>query len=166
MSDMIAVAYPDIDTATRALAELRALNAEHTVRLADVMLLTRDEEGKVKIQGESHPATAGAIGGAFWGSLIGLLLLQPLLGAAVGAAAGGLGGAVTGESDEVQFVKQLGRHLASGHAAVVAVITDATVDKAVPRMARHGGEVLHTSLSQYDQLNLSHALSGRPMTVQ
>jgi uncharacterized membrane protein len=40
------------------------------------------------------------------------------------------------------------------------VIYDATADKALPRIARFGGEVLHTSLSQADEEEIRAALNA------
>ncbi|QZZ28797.1 DUF1269 domain-containing protein [Streptomyces sp. ST1015] len=161
MTDMIAVAYPTQDVARQALTELRTLQTEHTVQVVDAVLLTRDLDGEVTLHGRPHPAASGALGGAFWGSLIGLLLLQPLLGAAIGAAAGGVAGATAEDDDRTRFIKSLGERLAPGHAAVIAVIGEATADKALPRIARYGGEVLHTSLSQEDEDEIRHALHAQ-----
>jgi len=161
MTDMIAVAYPSQDVAQQALAELRTLHTEHTVQVADAVLLTRDFDGEVHIHGRPHPAASGAIGGALWGGIIGLLLLQPLLGAAIGAAAGGVAGAATEDDERTRFVKSLGERLAPGHAAVIAVIGEATVDKALPRIAQYGGEILHTSLNQRDEDEIRLALHAQ-----
>jgi uncharacterized membrane protein len=162
MTDMIAVAYANEDTARQALAELRALHTEHSLELTDVLLVTRDEAGAVKIHNEVDPAAAGAVTGALWGGFIGLLLLQPLLGAAVGAAVGGISGAITGDGDQTEFVKQLGQQLVPGHAAVIALIADGTMDKALPRVAQFGGHVLHSSLSTQEELHIRRALSALP----
>jgi|GEM_PF-305512 len=161
MTDMIAVAYPSRDVAQQALSELRTLHTEHTVQVADAVLITRDLNGEVTIHGRPHPAASGAIGGALWGGIIGLLLLQPLLGAAIGAAAGGAAGATVEDDDRTQFIKSLGERLAPGHAAVIAVIGEATADKALPRIARYGGEVLHTSLSRQDEDEIRAALHAQ-----
>lgn len=165
MTDMIAVAYPSETIAEQALTELRALQSEHTVHVADAVLLIRDHDGEVKIPGKPHPAASGALGGALWGGLIGLLLLQPLLGAAIGAAAGGAVGATAEDDERTQFIKSLGERLAPGHAAVIAVIYDATADKALPRIARFGGEVLHTSLSQADEEEIRSALNAHQVAT-
>nr|WP_232017751.1 DUF1269 domain-containing protein [Cereibacter sphaeroides] len=56
--------------------------------MEDVVVVTRDAEGKVKLHQAVNLTAAGAVGGSFWGLLIGLLFLNPLLGLAVGAGAG------------------------------------------------------------------------------
>ena len=160
MTDMIAVAYRDEPTANQVLAELRTLNTEHSLHLADAVLVTRDEEGKVKIHSEDSPVVSGAVGGALWGGLIGLLFLQPLLGAAIGAATGGVTAAVTEDDDENSaFITKLGHRLQPGGAAVIAVIIDATEEKVLPRIAHFGGDLLHTSLTLAEEQRLRAAIS-------
>ncbi|WP_194238326.1 DUF1269 domain-containing protein [Streptomyces spongiae] len=166
MTDMIAVAYPGQDVAELALAELRQLDSEHTVHVVDAVLVTRDDEGDVKLHGKLSPTASGAMDGALWGGIIGLLLLQPLLGAAIGAATGGVIGATSEDDDRTEFVKALGRRLTVGGAAVIAVIGDATPDKALPRIAKFGGDVLHTSLSEEDEDALRLALRTWQPTAQ
>jgi len=160
MTDMVAVAYPSEVVARQALTELHALHTEHVLHLTDVALVTRDQGGVVKIEDQPDRTVDGAVGGAIWGGLIGLLLLQPLLGAAIGAAVGGIGGAAADDSEQTKFIKKLGERLAPGTAAVIALVADGTMDKALPRIAQHGGTVLHTSLSDADERQISQALSG------
>lgn len=165
MTDMIAVAYRDEATAKQVLTELRNLNTEHSLHLADALLVVRDSEGKVTIESGDNAVVSGAAEGAFWGGLIGLLLLQPLLGAAIGAATGGIAAAVDKDDDEASFIAQLGQRLEPGTAAVIALVIAATEDKVLPRIAHFGGDVLHTSLTAADELRLRSALSPQPATV-
>ncbi len=167
MTDMIAVAYRDEATAKQVLTELRSLNTEHSLHLADALLVVRDEEGKVTIDSGTDAVVSGAAEGALWGGLIGLLLLQPLLGAAIGAAAGGITAAVSkDDDDETSFITQLGHRLEPGSAAVIALVIAATEDKVLPRIAHFGGDVLHTLLSAADELRLRTTLSPQPATVR
>jgi len=145
MTDMVAVAYPKEVVAKQAMTELHALHTEHVLHVADAVMVVRDEGGVVKLQNGPDHVAEGALGGAFWGGLIGLLALQPLLGAAVGAAVGGIDGATAEDSEQTRFIKQLGQRLSPGMAAVIALIEDSTMDKALPRISRHGGWVLHSS---------------------
>jgi uncharacterized membrane protein len=94
VSDLIAVAYPDKNTAEQVRDRLLRLTAEHVIELEDAVVVDRDENGKVKLHQVHSPAARGAMGGALWGGLIGFLFLAPLLGMAIGAAAGGASGAM------------------------------------------------------------------------
>ncbi|MET9851005.1 DUF1269 domain-containing protein [Streptomyces ossamyceticus] len=163
MTDMIAVAYNDEATAKQVLAELHALKTEHSLHLADVVLVTRNEEGKVKIHSSDNPVVDGAVSGAIWGGLIGLLLLQPLLGAAIGAATGSVTAAASeDEDDNTAFINQLGHRLQPGGAAVIALIIDVTEEKVLSRIAPYGGDLLHTSLTLAEEQRLRDAINPQP----
>src|SRR3954447_15292199 len=89
MANLIAIAYPDESTAREVLNTLARLQTEKSIELEDAVIVTRNQDGKVKLHQTSKTAAMGATGGALWGGLIGLIFLAPLLGMAVGAAGGG-----------------------------------------------------------------------------
>lgn len=161
MSDLIAVAYPDRETAERVRTELARMTAEHVIELADAVVVTRDDGGKVKLhQAAGSPVAAGATGGALWGGLIGLLFLAPLVGMAVGAAAGGAAGAASDPGINDDFMRQLGTKLVPGSAALIVLVTKSTPDKVLPRIREYGGEVLQTSLDAESEERLREALDA------
>ena len=90
MSNLVAIAYPDVDTAQEVMGTLGRLQVERSIELEDAVIVTREDGGKVKLHQARSTTGAGAAGGALWGGLIGLLFLAPLLGMAVGAASGAL----------------------------------------------------------------------------
>ena len=98
MSSLVAIAYPDTDTAERVRAELVEATKEHLIQLEDAVVVERRDDGKIKLHQAMSPGAAGAAGGALWGGLIGLIFLAPLLGMAVGAAAGGVSGKLMASS--------------------------------------------------------------------
>ena len=81
------------------------------ISLDDAVVVTRDEDGKVKLHQSRKLAAAGAAGGALWGGLIGLIFFVPLLGMAVGAATGAATGALTDIGVDDRFMKDLGEKL-------------------------------------------------------
>ena len=109
MSNLIAIAYPDVETARNVQAELGQLTKEQSIVLDDMVVIERRPDGKVKLHQAVSTAGAGAAGGALWGGLIGLIFLAPLLGMAVGAAAGGAAGALTDVGVDDKFLKDLGQ---------------------------------------------------------
>src|SRR5918992_3992061 len=133
MSDLIAVAYDDRETAERVRDELAQMTREHVIEIADAVVVTRDEKGRIKLHQTLNPAGAGAAGGALWGGLIGLIFLAPLLGAAIGAAVGGAAGALTDLGVDDEFMKELGQNLPGGGAALFVLVRRATPDKVLPR---------------------------------
>lgn len=159
MSNLVAIAYPDRESAEQVRRTLIELQKEHIIELDDMVVVTRGEGGKVKLHQGTSVAGAGAAGGALWGGLIGLLFLAPLVGMAVGAAAGGAAGALTDVGVDDKFMKELGSNLNEGGAAVIVLVRRSTPDKVIPRIRDYGGYVLQTSLSEDAEESLRTALS-------
>jgi uncharacterized membrane protein len=164
MSNLVAIAYPNRETAEQVRRTLLEMQKEHLIEMEDMVVVTRDEGGKVKLRQSTSVAGAGAAGGALWGGLIGLLFLAPVLGMAVGAAAGGLSGSLTDLGVDDRFMKDLGTNLDEGGAAVIVLVRRSTPDKVLPRIKEYGGHVLQTSLSEEAEDNLRAAI-GDPITA-
>jgi len=158
MSDLIAIAYPNQYTADAVRETLTDLMAQRTIELEDAVVVTRDEEGKVKLHQSLRPAATGAAGGILWGGLIGLLFLAPVIGMAIGAAAGGAAGALTDVGIDDSFIKSLGASLTPGGAALILLVRKMTPDKVLPYVQRYGGEVIQTSLDDETEARLREAL--------
>ena len=165
MSNLIAIAYPDLETARNVQAELGQLTKEQSIVLDDMVVIERRPDGKVKLHQAVSTAGAGAAGGALWGGLIGLIFLAPLLGMAVGAAAGGAAGALTDVGVDDKFLKDLGTNLKEGGAAVVVLVRQSTPDKVLPRISQYGGEVVQSSLDDETEARLQAALEGQAAAV-
>jgi uncharacterized membrane protein len=160
MSNLIAIAYPDRDTAEQARSELAQATKEHLLQLEDAVVVVREQDGKVKLHQAVSPTGVGAAGGALWGGLIGLLFLAPLLGMAVGAASGALGGKLSDVGINDDFMKTLGEKLPVGGAALIALGQTDARDKLIERMRPFGGEIIQTSLSEEEDQQLRAAMSG------
>ena len=160
MSNLIAVAYDDVDTARNVLRELGDLSVSHAITLEDAVIAEHRSDGKIKLHQSFKPAAAGAAGGALWGGVIGLLFLAPFLGMAIGAASGGAAGAMSDVGVNDDFMKDLGKNLKPGAAAVIVLVRESTPDKVLPRIAPYGGEVIHSSLSDEAEEQLQEALSA------
>src|SRR5215212_4254467 len=157
VSNLIAIAYPNAQTAEQVRTTLGQLQTEKLIELEDMVIVTRDDKGKVKLH---QSVSTGAAGGALWGGLIGLLFLAPLLGMAVGAASGGLAGSATDVGVDDNFMKELGEKLDTGTAALIVLVRSSTADKVLPRIQEFGGHVIQSSLSTERENELSAALSG------
>jgi len=162
MSTLVAIAYPDAETAERVRQELIQATKEHLVQLEDAVVVVREPDGKIKLRQATSPAGAGAAGGAIWGGLIGLLFLAPLLGMAFGAASGAIVGKMADVGINDDFMKELGAKLPAGGAALIALGSTGARDKLLERMAPYGGDVIQTSLSTEDEERLRSALEGVP----
>ena len=114
MSTLLAIAYPDAETAEKVRGELIQATKEKLVELQDAVVVEHSADGKIKLHQAVSTTGAGAAGGAMWGGLIGLLFLAPLFGMAIGAASGALAGKVSDAGVNDDFMKQLGAKLEPG----------------------------------------------------
>ena len=158
MSTLVAIAYPDQDTAERVRGELIQATKEHLLTLQDAVVVVHGTDGKIKLNQAASMAGVGAAGGAMWGGLIGLIFLAPLFGMAIGAASGGLAGKVTDVGVNDNFMKELGAKLQPGNAALIALGSTEARDKLLERIAPYGGDVIQTSLDTEDEERLRAAL--------
>ena len=160
MANLVAIAYDDLGTAKEVMGTVGDLVKEHSLTLEDAVIVEARGDGKIKLHQPSM-AGAGAAGGALWGGLIGLIFLMPLFGMAIGAAAGAAGGAMSDYGIDDKFMKELGEKLQPGNAAVFVLVREATRDKVVPEVAKYGGHVLQSSLSNDQEAALQEALDKR-----
>ena len=158
MSTLVAIAYPDRDTAEKVRQELISATKEHLVRLEDAVVVEHEEGGKIKLHQAIGTTGAGAAGGAAWGGLIGLIFLAPVVGMAVGAASGAAAGKMTDVGVDDNFLKELGAKLQPGAAALIALGSTDARDKVIERLKQYGGDVIQTSLSTEEEEQLRAAL--------
>jgi uncharacterized membrane protein len=158
MSTLVAIAYPDTDTAERVRSELVQATKEHLLTLEDAVVVEHQPDGKIKLHQAMSTAGAGALGGAAWGGLIGLLFLAPLFGMAIGAATGGIAGKVADVGVNDDFMKNLGTKLPPGTAALIALGRADAPEKLLERLRPYGGEVIQTSLDTEQEDRLKAAL--------
>ena len=91
MNTLVVIEYDDFLKAEEVRLQLLKMQKDYLVDLEDVVIATKDKNGKVKL--ESDPQHGGRYqSGGFWGALVGLIYLNPLLGMAVGAASGAAAG--------------------------------------------------------------------------
>jgi uncharacterized membrane protein len=160
MSDLVVIAFPSEEKAEEVRQRLLDLQKNYLIELSDAVIAVKQPNGKVKLNQLMHPTSAGAVSGGFWGMLIGWLFLMPVAGAAIGAATGALGGAMTDLGINDQFMKDIGKTLQSGNAALFVLIRKLTADKVLEDLKGVGGTVLRTSFDHTKEEALQQALSG------
>jgi uncharacterized membrane protein len=159
MSDLVAIAYPDLATAERVRSRLAEGVEARIIELDDVVILTREQDGTVKLHQAVSTVGAGAARGAMWGGLIGLIFLAPLLGMAIGAATGAASGALADYGVDDSFMKDLGSKLGPGGAAVIVLVRSMTTDKVLENI-QEKGHVIQSSLSNESEARLNEALAA------
>ena len=160
MSELVAIAYPDRQTAEVVRDILGELEAQHLIELEDAVIAARDRKGRLKLEQTQRPGRARAARGAVAGGFLGLLFAAPALGAALGAAAAGTAGARDAGVDD-DFAKELGAALEPPRAALVLLVREADGDKVLPEIREYGGHVIRTSLSSEAEASLRARLSAR-----
>lgn len=160
MSNLVAIEFHDEHTAFAVRAELAKMQKEYLIDMMDVVVVTKDEKGKVKLHQAQNLTAAGAVSGSFWGMLIGMIFLNPLLGAAVGAGAGALSGKLTDIGIDDKFMKEFSKDFTPGASVLFALFRQATEDKVLERLKGFKGKVLKTSLAIDDEERLQKALEG------
>ena len=150
MADLIAVAFDDQSKAFDLRGRLVELQKEYLIDMGDVVVVTRNDKGKVHLHQATNLTAAGAVGGGFWGMLIGMLFLNPLFGFAVGTGAGVLSGYLSDIGIDDKFMKQIGEELTPGSAALFVLVRKATGDKVRDSLSDFAGTgtVLQTSLDK------------------
>jgi uncharacterized membrane protein len=147
MSELVAIGFDNEARAFEMRAELAKLQKEYLIDMEDVVVVTKDDKGKVKLHQAVNLTAAGAVGGAFWGTLIGMIFLNPLLGAAIGAGAGALSGKLRDIGISDNFMKELAETFKPGSSALFVLVRKVTPDKVLDQLKGFKGKVLKTSLT-------------------
>lgn len=147
MADLVVIGFNDEHTAFEMRAQLAKLQKEYLIDMEDVVVVTKDDKGKVKLHQALNLTAAGAVGGSFWGLLIGMIFLNPLLGAAVGAGAGALSGKLSDAGIDDNFMKELSKTFIPGSSALFVLVRKATPDKVLEQLKGFKGKILKTSLT-------------------
>ena len=128
--------YDSVEDAKADLEELKELHREDVVGTYDAAVITKNEEGKVKIVDKiEKPTQHGGWAGLAVGAAIGLIfppsmLVTGLLGAGAGALLGPLEGGMS-RSD----LKEVGEMLEKSEAALI-VVGEATIERGVEEATR------------------------------
>jgi uncharacterized membrane protein len=158
MSDLVVISFDDEHKAFEMRAELAKLQKEYLIEMEDVVVVTKNDKGKVKLHQAVNLTAAGAVGGAFWGMLIGMIFLNPLVGAAVGAGAGALSGKLRDIGISDNFMKELAEALRNDTSALFVLVRKVTPDKVLEGLKGFKGKVLKTSLTKDSEEKLREAL--------
>ena len=161
MATLVAIGYPDEQTAEQARLTVEGLEADLIIQADQVAAIRRDQKGKYHVTTSHGGASAGggAAWGSFWGLLFGLLFFVPFAGLALGAGFGALFGHLGEKGIDKAFQQQVRDHVQPGTSALFMIIEHATPDKAIAALERYGGTVIKTSLSDEDTAKLQEALT-------
>jgi uncharacterized membrane protein len=162
MSNLIVLGFNNEADAFEMRAALARMQAQYLIEMEDAVVVTRSQDGKVKLHQPVNLTAAGALQGTLWGSLIGLIFLNPLLGAAIGAGSGALSGSLTDIGINDQFMKDLGATFTPGTSALFVLVRKSTPDKVLEGLQPFTGKakVLRTSLTKDKEDELRRVFEG------
>ncbi len=162
MSNLVAVIFEDETTAFEMRTALLKMQKQHLIELEDSVVVTRDQNGKTKLDQAVNLTATGAVGGGFWGLLIGMIFLNPLLGWALGAGAGALSGRMSDIGLDDKMMKDLAQSFKPGSSALFVLVRKATNDKVLEGLKDFvgKGKVFQTSLNKDDEAALRAALEA------
>jgi uncharacterized membrane protein len=150
-------AFPTKEEAERALDALDELVRAKAVELEDAAIVVKTDAEKVELhQRKGLSVGGGAVGGGTIGLVAGLVLGFPIAGALLGLAAGGGIGALDRGIDDGRM-KELGRKLDPGQAALCVLV--GKVDWALlrERLGPLGGELLAAELTPEAEAEIAAA---------
>ena len=145
MSDLLAIAYDDLDTAQRVATSLGDAIRSRDIEVDDLLIVEREGDGKLKL----HRPSLG-------GGLIGLLFFVPLFGLAVGGGTGAGARALGGSGVDDDFLTRLVQELEPGKAALIVLVRKVSADKILAEV-KESGTVIQTPLSDEDEQALQQA---------
>jgi uncharacterized membrane protein len=163
MSDLVAVIFDDPSNAFQMRATLVKMQTQYLIELEDAVVVSKGEDGKVKLHQAVNLTAVGAFGGGFWGMLIGTLFFMPFIGAAVGAGTGALSGKLTDAGISDEFMRELGNSFKPNTAALFILIRKLTADKVFAGLGQFKGKakVLQTSLTHDTEEKFRQVLEAR-----
>ena len=145
---VIAVTFEDDRSAYKALTVLKELDAQDRVGVREAVVVTRGEDGQVVTKDE---VTSNFLPGTAGGGLIGLLI--GIIGGPLGMLLGGSYGLFVGsladlyEVDETESaLSAISSSVKPGHAALLAVVEEQSVDVVDAAMTELGGAVLRRAV--------------------
>ena len=158
MSDLIAIGYPDLATASAAADEARRLAQDLIIQPDAIAVIERDADGSYHVHTTHHATAGGAIWGSFWGFLFGLLFFIPVFGLAIGAGLGALMGHFAKASIDKQFQEQVRGMLKPGTSALFLMTSGAVEDRLPEIVKGQQFELIQTNLSEEQEAKLRESL--------
>jgi uncharacterized membrane protein len=154
--NVIAAVYPDREHAKVTIDMLQQMHRAVTITLLDAALVTKDDQGKIRIEETKELTTGkGARRGAIIAGAFGLIFPPSLIASAV---AGGAIGAVAGRARDTGVkhdrLNQFAEQLEPGKAAVVALAEDEWVLPIQQALVGYEGALVTEPLDEEAQKEL------------
>lgn len=158
MSNIIVIAFDDMEQAGQARESLHKMENEGYLSLDDAEVLVKDEDGKLHLKGQMDTGVKwGAVGGGILGLIIGGFLF-PIAGLLIGVLGGALVGKTLNLGIDKKFVEDVKEAMKPGTSALFLLVRESNHDAAMATLRQYHGTVLQTSLNPEDEATLKDAL--------
>lgn len=161
---IIGVSFDKVTRAEEVLLALLHLQQEGEIAMSDVVVVTKNDEGKVKIHQTVDPTPGrSAISGSLVGMVVGMLFATPVFLAAAAAGAGGaaLMAKLVDLGLDDKWLKQVGQWLDPGTSAIVMLVSADVSPAVLKELGRYEGEVLYCTFPDAVKDELVAALSAQ-----
>jgi uncharacterized membrane protein len=146
VANLIAITYPDPQTAAKAMERLDWAAFDRQVDVIDACWMW-SKDGKVSIHPKGNAMAAKGFVGGTLGLVIGSLFALPVVGLAVGAALGADWGKRQQEAIDEPFVESIKNEIAAGGSALVVLYEDgADTERAGADLLEFGGTIRSTTI--------------------
>jgi uncharacterized membrane protein len=125
---LLAAKYPNEEHAKTTLDMLEQMHRALTITMKDAAMITRDDDGKVKVH-EIHEVTTkkGAVRGGIVTGILGVIYPPSLIASVLaGVGLGGIWGRIRDTGIKTDKIKELADSLQPGQAAVIALVSQDT----------------------------------------
>jgi uncharacterized membrane protein len=147
--DLYVAAYSDPAAAQQDWDGIKQLARDKVVTVEALVLVSRDDDGKIHVKDNAHEVGLGAAVGAVGGALVGLIFPPALLAsAAVGAGMGAGAGAVVDQVQKHQIKSDVEQTLPPGSSGIVALLEErwvTDVEQALAKADRSEKHHVHDS---------------------
>jgi len=160
LATLLVIGYREEITAAQAAGEIRRLRQTLLIQRDAVAVVARDTGGVYRVETSHHPLDDGASWGMFWSLLFGLLFFVPEFGATVGSGLGDLFGQIEQSGIHRAFQQRARDMLRPGSSALFLVAERVAPEEVLAALAKFGGTVVESSLTQAHVQKLQKTLHG------
>ena len=128
--DLYVAAYPDPDAARGDWDTIKELAKDDVIKVDGLILVSRTDDGKIKVDDDFHETRKGAAWGAVGGAVVGLIFPPALIAsAAVGAGIGAGTGALVSHGRKEEIKADVDETLPLNSSGIVAIFEEQWEDQ-------------------------------------
>jgi uncharacterized membrane protein len=148
--ELMAKIFDEADEAQQALASLKELQGQGTIKLRNAAVLIKDKDGQTSLKETGDvDVKGGRLFGAVTGGLIGLLggPVGVVVGAAAGAGVGGLAAKKIDMGFSDEFLETFQERLQPGNSALIVLVEQESADDLSEAWTEEEGIIVRQALT-------------------